>query len=138
MSVEGIVSGQKVSEEKRRLARELRRRMTAKERILWKHLRGDRLQSLHFRRQQIIYGFIVDFYCHAGGLVVELDGEVHKAQAEYDAERDHLLTGRGLRVVRIPNEEVRHDIGAVLTRITALAAQPGTPAVPPEAPVIDT
>jgi len=150
MSAEGIVSGQKVGEEKLRLARELRRRMTAggrvaprhcaklcgpRERILWKHLRAHRLQSLHFRRQQIIDGFIVDFYCHAIGLVVELDGEVHRAQAEYDAERDRVLAGRGLRVVRIPNEEVRHDIGAVLARITALAAQPGTPAVPSEAPI---
>ena len=138
MSAEGIVSGQKVSEEKLRLARELRRRMTTEERILWKHLRGHRLQSLRFRRQQIIDGFIVDFYCHAAGLVLELDGEVHRAQAEYDAERDRVLTGRGLRVVRIANEDVRLDIGAVLARIAALAAQPGTPAVPAEAPVSDT
>ncbi|MCD6334861.1 MAG: DUF559 domain-containing protein, partial [Candidatus Latescibacteria bacterium] len=76
-----------------------------------------------FRRQQIIDGFIVDFYCHPAGLVVEVDGEIHKQQAAYDAERDRILSARGLRIVRIGNEEVNRDISGVLTRIAEYAGE---------------
>nr|WP_225894176.1 DUF559 domain-containing protein [Atlanticothrix silvestris] len=59
-----IVIGQAINPDKMQLAREFRRQMTPAEKILWQHLRGNRLNGLHFRRQQIIDGFIVDFYCH--------------------------------------------------------------------------
>lgn len=116
------MSGQKVTEVKRQRARELRRQMTPEERILWRHLRAHSLKGLHFRRQQVIDGYIVDFFCSAAALVVELDGEGHKAQAVSDAERDRALVARGLRVLRIPNGDVRRDLAAVLARI-ARAAQ---------------
>ena len=76
-----VVIGQKVDKEKIQRAKEFRRRMTAEEKILWRHLRTNRLQGLHFRRQQVFDGFIVDFYCHQSGLVVEVDGAVHQANA---------------------------------------------------------
>jgi very-short-patch-repair endonuclease len=57
----------------------------------WQHLRANQLNGLHFRRQQIIDGFIADFYCHVARLVIEVDGEIHQQQAEYDAERDRVL-----------------------------------------------
>ncbi len=134
LSTEGIVSGDRVTGEKMRLARELRRRMTPEERILWQHLRAHRLQGLHFRRQQVIDGFVVDFYCYAASLVVEVDGEVHKAQAEYDAERHRALGQRGLRVLRIANEDVRRDVDGVLARIAALAAEAAFPPLGSTAP----
>src|SRR5579859_4806498 len=81
---------------KRDLARRLRQRMTPSERRLWEKLRANRLAGLPFRRQQIIDGFIVDFYCHTAGLVVEVDGAVHKATIEYDKMRDTLIGSRGL------------------------------------------
>ena len=65
----------------------------------------------------MIGAYIVDFYCHAAGLAVELDGAVHDAQAGYDAERDQILTARGLRVLRIKNKEVFEDIDRVLHTI---------------------
>jgi very-short-patch-repair endonuclease len=52
--------------------------MTPEEEKLCEHLRGNLLMGLHFRRQQIIAGFIVDLYSHACGLAVEIDGGVHK------------------------------------------------------------
>ncbi|MHB8778456.1 MAG: endonuclease domain-containing protein [Anaerolineales bacterium] len=52
---------------------ESRRDMTPAEKILWQELRANKL-GVHFRRQQVITGFIVDFYCHKAGLVIELDG----------------------------------------------------------------
>jgi len=123
MSARNIVIGQKVDPAKVQQAKELRRHMTKEERILWQRLRGNRLRGLHFRRQQIIDGCIVDFYCHAAGLVVEVDGEVHQQQAAYDAERDRILSARGLRIVRVRNEEVRQDLSGVLSRIGAVCRE---------------
>jgi very-short-patch-repair endonuclease len=100
-------------------AKELRRNMTEAERILWQHLRANRLGGRHFRRQQIIDGFIVDFYCHAAALVVEVDGAIHQQQAAADAERDRVLSARGLRVLRFSNEAVLEDTSRVLAEILA-------------------
>ncbi len=72
-----IVAGQKVGKEKIQRARELRKRMTPEEKTLWNRLRAKRFEGLHFRRQQIIDGFIADFYCNELGLVIEIDGEGH-------------------------------------------------------------
>lgn len=123
MSPEDIVFGQRVSDEKMQLARELRRNMAPEECILWKALRAHRLQGPHFRRQQVIDGFVVDFFCYNAALVVEVDGEVHKAQLEYDIERDRALEERGLRVLRIQNEDVRRDLAGVLARIAEAAEE---------------
>ena len=114
-----IVVGQHVTEEKAARARQFRREMTEAERMLWAALRKNQLAGLHFRRQQIIDGFIVDFYCHAAGLVIEVDGSVHATQAAYDAERDRILAARGLRVLRVSNAEVLQDCPAVLAQIAA-------------------
>ena len=69
-----IIIGQRIDPAKAQRARELRRRMTTEEKALWQRLRANRLDGFHFRRQQVIDGFIVDFYCHAASLVVETDG----------------------------------------------------------------
>jgi len=124
MSVENVVIGRRTDPDKIGRAKELRRRMTVPERILWRHLRTNRLDGLHFRRQQVIDGFIVDFYCHRAGLVVEVDGKVHEGRTAYDRERDRVLAAHGLRVLRIRNEEIRQDLPAVLARIAASAQRP--------------
>ena len=110
-----IVRGQRVSEEKVRLARQMRKEMTSAERTLWAHLRANRLNGYHFRRQQVIAGFIVDFYCHRAGLAVEVDGEAHNQS--YDAERDTILAEQGVRVLRFTNAEVASDIRRVIEAI---------------------
>jgi very-short-patch-repair endonuclease len=120
-----IVIGQKVEGTKVARAKELRRQMTREERILWQHLRANRLRGKQFRRQQIIDGFIVDFYCHAAGLAVELDGSSHIGRVEYDGERDQILSARGLRILRI--QDVRDNLPVVLAEIAALLEQEGTP-----------
>ncbi len=112
-----IVIGQKIKSDKLERAKELRRQMTPAEKILWEHLRANRLHGLHFRRQQIIDGFIVDFYCHAASLVIEIDGKIHEQQIEYDLERDQVLTARGLRLLRIKNEEIINELDQVLVKI---------------------
>ncbi|MBE9206304.1 DUF559 domain-containing protein [Nostoc sp. LEGE 06077] len=121
--ITNIVIGQKINPNKMQLAKELRRQMTPAEKILWQHLCGNRLNGLHFRRQQIIDGFIADFYCHAARLVIEVDGKIHELQAEYDAERDRVLLARGLRLLRIRNEEVVQEIDRVLMLISQVCGE---------------
>ena len=119
-SKDTIITGQKPAE-KLPLAQQMRRQSTEAEAKLWYYLRAGRLNGLHFRRQQVIDGFIVDFYCHSAGLVIELDGGVHHAQADYDAERDRILRERGLRILRFPNTDLERNCPAVLASITQLA-----------------
>jgi very-short-patch-repair endonuclease len=109
-----IVVGQRVSEGKVLLAQQMRREMTPMEAKLWRRLRGNGLGA-HFRRQQVADGFIADFYCHAAALVVEVDGAVHNP--EYDAERDRLLGGLGISVLRFTNWQVEQQVGVVLYQI---------------------
>lgn len=118
-----IVIGQKINPDKIQRAKELRRQMTPAEKILWQHLRGNRLNNLHFRRQQIIDGFIVDFYCHAAKLVIEIDGTIHEQQAEYDEERDKVLSARGLRLLRIKNKAVQQELNQVLLLISQVCGK---------------
>jgi very-short-patch-repair endonuclease len=119
MPVKNIIPGQTVTKEKLQRARELRRDMTAAEKILWQELCGNKLR-VHFRRQQVIAGFIVDFYCHKAGLVLELDGDIHDLQREEDARREKVLREMGLRIVRFRNEEVVKNSSAVLRSISEL------------------
>jgi very-short-patch-repair endonuclease len=121
--IRNIVIGQDISFAKLQLAKEFRREMTPEEKILWQHLRANRLNGLHFRRQQIIDGFIADLYCHAAALIIEVDGKVHEQQVEYDVERDKVLKARELRLLRIKNEEVRQELDKVLMRIVQACSQ---------------
>ena len=117
----GIVQGQRISATKLSLAKEMRRAMTPEEGILWNQLRQNRSAGLHFRRQQVISGFIADFYCDAARLAVELDGPLH--EPEYDAERDDALARAGVVVLRIENRELRQHLASILERITAKAQE---------------
>ncbi len=112
-----IIIGQSIDPDKMARAKELRRDMTETEKVLWRALRTNRLGGYHFRRQQVIDGFIADFYCHETGLVLEVDGNIHSNQAQYDIERDAVLKAHGLRVLRVTNEEVQKDLPGVLARI---------------------
>jgi very-short-patch-repair endonuclease len=85
-----------------RQARRFRREMTDSEKLLWSRLRGNRLFGLHFRRQHVVHGFIVDFYCHKAKLVVEIDGSVHESQLESDQLRDSILIADGLSILHLP------------------------------------
>jgi very-short-patch-repair endonuclease len=122
MPVRNIVIGQKVDPEKTQRAKELRRLMTPEENLLWQGLRTNQLGGYHFRRQQVIDGYIVDFYCHVARLIIELDGEIHSDQVEDDQERDHVLTSRGFRILRVKNDEVKQNLPKVLSRILKLCS----------------
>ena len=105
--------------ERRQFARALRQHPTRAQDILWRSLRGSHLEGAKFRRQVPIDRYVVDFYCHAAKLVVELDGKQHEWFADYDSGRSEVLGRLGLRVIRFTNEEVCGDLDFVLARIGA-------------------
>jgi len=111
------IFGRQIAPVKAQRAKDLRRGMTEAEAALWQCLRRNQLDGFHIRRQQIIDGFIADFYCHAACLVIEVDGGMHDERREYDAARVRLLAARKLRILRFSNEEVLHNLPHVLKSI---------------------
>lgn len=100
-----------------KVARRMRREMTPAETALWHEVRGNKLDGLHFRRQQVIDGFVADFYCHAAALIIEVDGEVHYTQVEEDRHREHAFAFRGLRVLRFTNDRILNDLPTCFSEI---------------------
>ena len=101
-------------------ARELRKSMTPAEKILWSELRNRKVANCKFRRQHPIDIFIADFYCHEKKLVIEIDGEVHNSQKEYDINITAEMQNYGITVVRFENYEILNDIASVLKKIEKL------------------
>ncbi|WP_174298464.1 endonuclease domain-containing protein [Sphingomonas bacterium] len=119
-----------------RLAKRLRRAMTLPEVLLWQALRP-RPAGLRFRRQHPAGRYVLDFFCPAHRLAVEVDGEAHSrgSQPRHDAARDDWLRGQGVRVLRVPAADVLNDLEAVVRYIVATAV-PGSsyPSVPLRGP----
>ena len=104
-------------------ARELRKNMTKEERHLWyDFLRG---YPVKFLRQKVLGKYIVDFYCAAAKLVVELDGSQHyeEKEMEQDAERTRFLEQYDVRVLRIPNNAVSQNFSGVCEYIDLAVQQ---------------
>ena len=97
-------------------AKSMRHTATNAENLMWQLLRAKRFMNLKFRRQHVIQPYIVDFYCHEIGLVIELDGSQHGTDEaiEYDAERTKFLEALGLTVVRYWNHDVLRRTDAML------------------------
>ena len=101
------------------LSRELRKNMTDAERLVWSKIRRKQLKGYQFYRQKNIGDYIVDFYCPATKLIVELDGSQHysKEGTEKDRMRDNYLSGLGFTVLRFSDREVFKNMEGVLERI---------------------
>ena len=98
--------------------RELRNHSTVAEMALWKHLKGKQVEGLTFRRQFSVDHYILDFYCPALHLAVELDGEVHNRQIDHDRERSQYLQDRyGIKVLRFENKWVFEHLEWILGAI---------------------
>ena len=106
-------------------ARELRQEMTLEEKTLWYQFL--KKHPLHWYRQRVIGEYIVDFYCRAAGLVVEVDGFQHEElDARYaDQVRDRKLGEEGLRVLRFTNLDVRYRFRGVCAAINEAAIGKG-------------
>jgi very-short-patch-repair endonuclease len=109
------------------LARNLRANQTDAEQALWQKLRRKQINGAQFYRQKPLGQFIVDFYCPAARLVVEVDGGGHFTDegAASDRERDAHLAGLELVVLRFSNLEVLANMNAVLEEIARHVAPRG-------------
>ena len=101
------------------LARDLRKNLTDAEKRLWSKIRRKQLKKFQFYRQKNIGDFIVDFYCPAANLIVELAGGQHfsKENILKDEARDQFLNGLGFRVIRFSNSDVFNNIEGVVKEI---------------------
>ena len=88
---------------------------TEAEALLWTALRGRRLRGWKFRRQHMIKGYVVDFYCAELWLAVEVDGQVHQGRQLEDRDRDDNLALLGVRMVRLRNDDVLERIEATVS-----------------------
>ncbi len=104
-------------------AKRLRREMSPPEVILWQHLRGERLEGLRFRRQHPVGRFVLDFYCDAARLAVEVDGAQHFEDdaVARDAQRDAWCANRGIETLRVPAIDVFNELDGVLRLILDVA-----------------
>ena len=98
-------------------ARELRQPQTPAEQKLWSRLRNRQLNGYKFRRQHPIDRFIIDFYCDEAKLCIEIDGDSHAEQIEYDQARTAYLNEVGYTVIRFTNREVFNQCEAVRQHI---------------------
>ena len=79
------------------------------------------MAPLKWRRQHVIGAYVVDFYCARAGLVVEVDGVTHVGRDAKDAERTRHLAGRGLRVLRVTDDDVLKNLDGVVASIAVAA-----------------
>lgn len=102
-----------------RYAYQNRKNPTEAEEILWNALKGKQLGGYKFRRQHPASHYILDFYCHAAKLAIEVDGQYHlnTEQKQYDAQRTADLLALGIREIRFTNSEVIQDLKRVLEEI---------------------
>ncbi|MEL6160667.1 MAG: endonuclease domain-containing protein [Cyanobacteria bacterium J06627_32] len=117
-------------------ASQLRNRMTQGEIILWQRLKQSQMMGYDFDRQKPIDQFIVDFYCKALALAIEVDGPIHdsKAAKAYDAERQARLEGLGIRFLRFSDNEVRTHPNTVCQKIAHWIVQNRSSGTPPTTP----
>lgn len=109
-------------------ARSLRKQSTDAEQRLWALLRNRQLGGFKFRRQHPLPPYTLDFYCEDAKLCVELDGSQHAQAATGDERRDKFLHERGIRTLRIWNNEVFANLEGVLEAIwSALHDAPSPP-----------
>ena len=107
-------SNKKVRFVAKKLSRELRKKSTNAEKILWNTVRSRKLNNCKISRQVPIFYdfkgiekfFIADFYCHEKKLVIEVDGGYHKTQKEYDKSRSEIINLLGIKVIRSTNNEI--------------------------------
>ncbi|MGA0605440.1 endonuclease domain-containing protein [Phenylobacterium sp. VNQ135] len=117
-------------------AKALRRAMTEPEVMLWSRLKKRLDDGLVFRRQHALGPYILDFFCPAVGLAIEVDGAIHghDAQLIHDQRRDDWLRSQGVTVYRIPASGIYEDLNQVADGVRRLAAEllvrPPAPSTP--------
>ncbi len=101
-------------------AKGLREKETEAEKILWQYL-GKWPLGYKFRRQHAMSKYVVDFYCHALKIIIEVDGSIHEVDSikKHDEERQQFLEDNGMSFLRFTNDEVKNNIEQVKRNIEA-------------------
>jgi len=99
--------------------------MSLPEVLLWQRLKGSP-NGVAFRKQHPIDPYIVDFYCAAARLIVEVDSEVHTMddRPQRDQAREQFLRSSHYRIVRIWAKDILRDADEVANSVLRLAATP--------------
>ena len=97
----------------------LRKAETPAERMLWRKIKGKQFDGYRFRQQHGYGPYVLDFYCPALRLCIELDGDVHHEERVRikDEERTEFLCEQRIHVLRFRNKDVETDVDGVLNRI---------------------
>ena len=77
-------------------------------------MRNKQVDGFRFRNQHPVYRYILDFYCPACKLAIEIDGDIHKTRKDYDEYRDKYLASIDITTLRFSNDEITDDISTVL------------------------
>ena len=107
--------------------RSLRANQTQAETELWQRLRTKRFFGHKFYRQYSVGNFILDFFCPALGLAIEVDGGQHAERIDYDHERTEYLKSNNITVLRFWNNDVMNNLDGVLTEIYNFVSKTGSP-----------
>ena len=99
------------------VARGLRKAGVFSEVVFWKHVNRKQFHSIDFDRQRVIGNYIVDFYVKALGLVIEIDGSSHNDKEDYDIKREEFLKSVGLKIFRVSDLRIKHDLENVLKEL---------------------
>lgn len=98
-------------------SRALRKAGVLSEIIFWLQVHKGMFWKIDFDRQRIIGNYIVDFYVKTLGLVIEIDGSSHNDKEVYDQKREDYLISLGLRVYKISDLRVKHDLNNVMIEL---------------------
>ncbi len=109
----------------KQLCRDLRKRSTKCERLIWERVRNRKFLGCKFYRQYPIFFqyadrdvfYIADFYCHEVRLVIEIDGLGHDIQKEYDEFRTQVIRAREIEVYRVTNQQIKRDINGTMRQL---------------------
>ena len=101
----------------KQIARTLRKNMTLGEILLWRELKGKKLLGYDFHRQKPIGEYVVDFYCPALKLVLEIDGDSHDGKEEADRLRQQKLESMGLTVLRFWDSDVKCNAKYIIEQL---------------------
>ena len=94
---------------------------THAESIVWEELKRLRSLGFIFRRERLVYGWCLDFYCAKRRLAIEVDGPYHLQRKSEDAKRDWLLSQKqSIQTLRFTNEQVIKDLPGTMIRILAI------------------
>lgn len=104
----------------------LREKLSPTEIVLWKKLKTKKLNGYKFRRQYSFGRYVVDFYCPALKLAIEIDGLYHKSSnmKEYDLERQLFIESFGVKFLRFSNEDIFQNLSMVLEKIISKLSPP--------------